>query len=152
MKALLCLVASLAISTVNTVCNAQFLSTDAIIQLQRAEYAERLSKAEKAGISLFGAEGQTKLVVLPQMNGTIAAKTPLEFEVGDWGCTSEIFIVLHVVSPTEILVVPVSGGAKSELMLIRGMNTANVTDGVEFVIPHPFAISGTYEYKVVQVW
>ncbi len=34
-------------------------------------------------------------------------------------------------------------------MLIRGMNTEKVTDGVEFVLPHPFAISGTYKYKAV---
>ncbi len=111
MKALLFLATVCVLSTFDTVCHAQ-LTADQLRAIQSnqrqfAEYAERLSKAEKAGIGLFGAEGQNKIVMPPQMNGTIAAKTPLEFEVGDWGCTSQIFEVVNVVSPTEILVLPI---------------------------------------------
>ena len=116
------------------------------IKIQQEVYRERLQKAEKAGASLFGTDERIS-AESNQLGGTVRGKSANEFEVGDWGYSEKIFEVLDIVSKSEVLILAI--GKNSEPMLIRGLNTDKVTDGVEFVLRRPFTISGTYKYETV---
>ena len=78
------------------------------------------------------------------LSGTLWAKHPRDFKIGDWGCTVVRFRVIGKVSKTECLVEPTDQG--SEVMLLRGLDMSKVTDGVEFVLQHPVWIDKTYDY------
>ena len=116
------------------------------IKIQQEVYRERLQKAEKAGASLFGTDERIS-AESNQLGGTVRGKSANEFEVGDWGYSEKIFEVLNIVSKSEVLILAI--GKNSEPMLIRGLNTDKVTDGVEFVLQRPFIVSGTFQYETV---
>ena len=65
-------------------------------------YEERRRQEElESGRALFGDDGRWGK---EEWAGTLASKGPLDFKIGDWGCTSFAFKVLSKVSNTECLV------------------------------------------------
>ena len=65
--------------------------------------------------------------------------------VGDSGYTHVAFRVIDKVSDTECLV-----HKDAQVMLLRGLSMAKVTDGVRFVLQHPVVIRDTYSYTTVR--
>jgi hypothetical protein len=122
---------------------------------QSPEAKALIKKWIEAGDRLFGAADAS---VINRTAGTLSHKDPRDFQVGDWGWTNHELKVLNKVSGTECLVaavVPVRDGrgimvgGNSEPMLLRGLDTSKVTDGVEFILQHPVIIHGTYSYTAV---
>ncbi len=120
-----------------------------------AKEKEEHKKNLENGRSLFGADkrwidskadGYDRLSQ-DELKGTLIHKSPRDFRIGDWGCTSHNFRIINKVSDTECLVLPRNKG--SEVMLIRGLDTSKVTDGVEFILQHPVVIQDTYDYTAV---
>ena len=109
------------------------------------ENGRRLFGADKRWID-SKADGYDRLSQ-DELKGTLIHKSPRDFRIGDWGCTSHNFRIINKVSDTECLVLPRNKG--SEVMLIRGLDTSKVTDGVEFILQHPVVIQDTYDYTAV---
>lgn len=107
----------------------------------RDQIAEHKKHAE-VGTKLFGEFSGGE-----DFSGTLASKNPTEYAVDDWGMCFFSLKTISKVSKTEYLVLPKYRNAKT--MLIRGLDTAKLTDGVEFVFPLPVIISGTYSYETV---
>ena len=121
----------------------------------------------EVGRSLFGADERWKarecgqppeLSMSDDLNGTLADKRPSAFKIGDWGFTSESFKSISKVSDTECLVLPIDYKVVydvrirsdlrprprfSEVMLLRGLDMAKVTDGVQFILQYPLVIQST---------
>jgi hypothetical protein len=113
-------------------------------QMQQVERDQDSRRNYAAGKTLFG--------VSPRWSGnafagTLAGKRPADFAVGDWGCISAQLEILSKVSDTECLVLPRSRG--SHAMLLRGLDMAKVTSGVQFTLLHPAVIQETYTYAAV---
>jgi hypothetical protein len=135
-----------------TVCAITFSANECLAQLTREdaktliELKQRVEKANDLGRSLFGTD-ERLVANRGRLGGTVSEKAPREFQFGDWGHSRALFVVLNVISNNEVLVMPSAKG--STPMLIRGINTEKVTDGVEFVLHRPFLISETYQYESV---
>jgi len=111
--------------------------------------AKRRAEKKKcldSGRSLFGVD-ERWTEQRGGVGGTLVGKPPSGFKIGDWGCTSAQFRILDKVSSTEFLVLPKD--TEAEPMLVRGLDTSKVTDGVEFILQHPVFIRETYSYPTV---
>ncbi len=116
------------------------------------EFPLRKSKAFEAGQRVFGVDDRLNPKTEQHFRGTLATKSPADFQVGDWGYTGHMFRVLSVVSATEFLAVPIehpSEGRDHSVILIRGLPTEKLSDGEEVVIAQPFAIPETFDYETV---
>ena len=144
-----------AVSSINNVCHAQLTEGQETYQkikaipnseVRRILYSQLEGKAISTGVSLFGKDERIPATLNEQV-GTLWNKSANAFEIGDWGCSPRIFEVLNVVSESEVLILDLAKDSKP--MLIRGLNTDKVTDGVQFVLRRPFIIDGTYQYETV---
>lgn len=116
------------------------------------DFPLRKSKAFEVGQRVFGVDDRLNPKTEQYFRGTLATKSPADFQVGDWGYTSHMFSVLSVVSATEFLAVPIenpSEGRVHSVILIRGLPTEKLSDGEEVVIAQPFAIPETFDYETV---
>jgi len=101
----------------------------------------------KIALDMFGAATRSG----GEPDGTLEAKKPADFKVGDWGSTSTLFRPTKKISETEVLVEttdvsrPLPPSARKEI-LIRGLDTSKVTNGTKFVLPYSVVIVGTYSY------
>jgi hypothetical protein len=123
---------------------------------QYAEYKRRQAIYQKGfvtGASLFGVDkrwsGEDG-----KWAGTLLEKEPSDLTVGDWGCTAVLFRVIGKVGSTELLATSVYSSyltrrPEPRVVLIRGLDTSKVTDGVQFILQHPVVIQGTYSYTAV---
>jgi hypothetical protein len=109
---------------------------------QAADQQRQLEKWLQNGGRLFG--GDKRWNTNGNYAGTLAAKRPPDFGVDDWGCTNATFETLSKVSETEYLLLPKY--KDSQAMLVRGLDAARVTDGVEFILQHPVVIEETFSY------
>ncbi len=113
----------------------------------QGDYAERERAAVKAGEGFFGKDKLLTAKTEKQFRGTLAAKKPPAFMIGDWGYTKQIFEVLDVISDNELLVLPIY--KDSNAMLVRGLPTKKVTTGSEFIMQYPVKIEETYSYTTI---
>ena len=96
----------------------------------------------------YMAKGDTQMIATrKEYHGTLCNKHAPDFQIGDWGCTDDVFQVIGKVSDNECLAVPKHPG--SQVMLIRGLDMSKVTDGVQFILPSPVVIETTYSYQAV---
>jgi hypothetical protein len=101
---------------------------------------EEIARDTATGRTLFGTE-------LPGDSSGGLSNNPSDYKVGDSGPTSASFKAISKVSDTEYLLQPRYKGA--EAVLLRGFDMSKVTDGVQFILPHPITVSGTYSYTAV---
>lgn len=117
------------------------------LQDQRNSLAEIKAEAKKnleSGQNLFGVN---KRYTPEECAGTLAGKAAPDYKIGDWGRASGSVRVINKVSDTECLVQPKYKG--SPVVLIRGLDMSKVTDGVEFILPHPVVIQESFSYTTV---
>ena len=149
MRALTALTVAFALSTLSTnICHGQKALVGGSIEAM--DYLNGLSN--RVGESMEGGARDARL-----KGHALFGIDSLDIETTKWvedhrdaiggGYSGQIFTVLSVVSPTEVLVLSTQRDA--EPRLIRGLSTEKVTDGVEFMLLHPFVIDGTYKYQAV---
>lgn len=113
------------------------------LQLEQEQMEKREAEGRAKGEDLFGVDtldAETSKWVRDH-----STKQGTKIQVGYWGYSDQLLKVLNVVSPTEILVQPIA--ITAEPMLIRGLAAEKVTDGIEFILHHPFVIQDTYKYR-----
>ncbi len=101
-------------------------------------------KALDVGRSVFGADPRWTASRERAEGGTLIDKAPIDFAIGDWGCTSTPFRLISIISESEVLAMPMQDSTR--VMLIRGLDTSKATDDIEFIIPRPVVIRRTYSY------
>jgi formylglycine-generating enzyme required for sulfatase activity len=120
-------------------------------ELAKEQAAKKVEhdRAVAVGRSLFGADKrwmEDRSISDSWSTGTVFGKSPLAYTVGDWGYTELEFRVIGRAGK-DCLVLPNVPGA--QVMLLRGLDMSKVTDGVTFVLQHPFVIPETYSYRTV---